>query len=64
MVLVLIVVSFLSARYCLYLFSFTQHGAPVKLFSSSRISMIDYVLIVLHWVPLNVLFVRSELFYL
>jgi len=59
----LIVLSFFSASYCLYLFSFTQHGRKSNLFSFYNINCVDYLLIILHWVPLNSLILKSEVFY-
>nr|YP_009742207.1 NADH dehydrogenase subunit 4 [Scolytus schevyrewi]QID77584.1 NADH dehydrogenase subunit 4 [Scolytus schevyrewi] len=52
----------LSAVYSLYLFSFTQHGqfsAGVLSFSSGDIR--EFLLLLLHWVPLNLLSIKAEL---
>lgn len=57
----LALLSFFSAAYTLYLFSYSQHG---KLYSGiyacvggySR----EYLLLFLHWVPLNLLILKSE----
>ncbi|YP_009437737.1 NADH dehydrogenase subunit 4 (mitochondrion) [Aethina tumida] len=55
--------SFFSAVYSLFLFSFSQHG---KLNSSNYSFYMGYVreylLLFLHWFPLNVLILKSEYF--
>jgi len=61
---ILILLSFLRASYCLYLFSFTQHGESSRLFGFYNINIIDYLLVLLHWAPLNLLFLKGEMFYL
>lgn len=61
--LVLILLSFLRASYCLYLFSYTQHGERSSLFGFYSIRVVDYLLILLHWLPLNLLFLKGEIFY-
>nr|ANJ70392.1 NADH dehydrogenase subunit 4 [Dryops luridus] len=57
--------SFFSAGYSLYLYSYTQHGkiySGMYSFSSGYIR--EYLLLFLHWVPLNLLVVKSEYFVL
>nr|QLY90092.1 NADH dehydrogenase subunit 4 [Metalimnobia quadrinotata] len=53
--------SFFSAAYTLYLYSYSQHG---KLFSGSYSSMNgvsrEYLLLMLHWLPLNLLIMKSD----
>nr|NP_150624.1 NADH dehydrogenase subunit 4 [Pagurus longicarpus]AAF63428.2 NADH dehydrogenase subunit 4 [Pagurus longicarpus] len=54
--------SFFSAAYTLYLYSLSQHG----LFSSSLYSCCsgkvrEYLVLSLHWIPLNVLILKSSL---
>uniref|UniRef100_A0AAU7YRB5 NADH-ubiquinone oxidoreductase chain 4 n=1 Tax=Rhoenanthus obscurus TaxID=2850857 RepID=A0AAU7YRB5_9INSE len=57
----LMLLSFFSAAYTLYLYSYSQHG---KVYSGiyacvggySR----EYLLLFLHWVPLNILILKSE----
>nr|DAZ87529.1 TPA_asm: NADH dehydrogenase subunit 4 [Phytosciara flavipes] len=57
--------SFFSAAYSLYLFSFTQHGKlSMLLYSYSGGLMREYLLLFLHWFPLNLLIVKSEFFML
>nr|YP_010893066.1 NADH dehydrogenase subunit 4 [Spirobolus walkeri]WJR82397.1 NADH dehydrogenase subunit 4 [Spirobolus walkeri] len=58
-------VSFLSASYSLYLFTSSQHGETMggvggfEGFYSS-----EYLLLLLHWIPLNFIFIKSDLFVL
>nr|YP_010454764.1 NADH dehydrogenase subunit 4 [Paegniodes cupulatus]QZZ23953.1 NADH dehydrogenase subunit 4 [Paegniodes cupulatus] len=59
--LMLALLSFFSAAYTLYLFSYSQHG---KLYSGVYACMggysREYLLLFLHWVPLNLLILKSE----
>nr|YP_009692288.1 NADH dehydrogenase subunit 4 [Anthonomus rubi]QEH58493.1 NADH dehydrogenase subunit 4 [Anthonomus rubi] len=53
---------FYSAVYSLFLYSYTQHGKFYSgLFTFFQINSREYLLVVLHWVPLNILFLKSEL---
>nr|WNH42421.1 NADH dehydrogenase subunit 4 [Neoperla benti] len=53
--------SFLSAAYTLYLYSYSQHGsAYAGIYSSSVGYGREYMLLFLHWVPLNLLILKSE----
>nr|YP_010321746.1 NADH dehydrogenase subunit 4 [Asiagomphus coreanus]UKO32840.1 NADH dehydrogenase subunit 4 [Asiagomphus coreanus] len=56
--------SFFSASYTLYLYSYSQHG---KIFSSVYSCNVgytrEYLLLFLHWVPLNILILKSDLFF-
>lgn len=64
-ILAIALISFFSAAYSLYLYSFTQHG---KLFSGrfsfSMARVREYLLLVLHWLPLNLLILKVENFVL
>nr|AET13038.1 NADH dehydrogenase subunit 4 [Bittacomorphella fenderiana] len=61
----LILISFFSAAYTLFFYSYSQHG---KLYSGSFASSggftREYLLLVLHWLPLNLLILKSESFIL
>nr|AML26201.1 NADH dehydrogenase subunit 4 [Scolytinae sp. BMNH 1274292] len=52
---------FYSAAYSLFLYSYTQHGS---LFSGSysfySVNCREFFLVFLHWIPLNVLFLKAE----
>lgn len=56
-------ISFIGAGYCLYLFSYSQHGkfySGVYRFSMGYIR--EYLLLILHWLPLNILLLKRDLF--
>nr|QWX94980.1 NADH-ubiquinone oxidoreductase chain 4 [Plaxiscelis pagana] len=55
--------SFFSCCYSIYLYSITQHGvmfSGLKNESSGYIR--EYYLLILHWLPLNFLFLKSDIF--
>nr|ADL59783.2 NADH dehydrogenase subunit 4 [Meloidae sp. MT-2010] len=59
---VLMMISFLSAVYSLYLYAFSQHGKVYSgLYSFSSGNFREYLLLLLHWMPLNVLILKGEL---
>nr|YP_010602081.1 NADH dehydrogenase subunit 4 [Ocellarnaca nigra]WAM61710.1 NADH dehydrogenase subunit 4 [Ocellarnaca nigra] len=61
----LMLLSFFSAAYTLYLYSLSQHGQIYSgLYSCSMGYFREYLLLFLHWVPLNLLIVKSEMFML
>nr|YP_009503518.1 NADH dehydrogenase subunit 4 [Abroscelis anchoralis]AWX64126.1 NADH dehydrogenase subunit 4 [Abroscelis anchoralis] len=61
----LMFLSFFSAAYTLYLYSYSQHGKYYSgSYSSSSGYLREYLLLMLHWVPLNLLVVSSNLFML
>nr|AEP27602.1 NADH dehydrogenase subunit 4 [Cionus olens] len=54
---------FYSAAYSLFLYSYTQHGSMYSgLYSFYQINIREYLLLFLHWVPLNLLILKSEVF--
>nr|AML26241.1 NADH dehydrogenase subunit 4 [Scydmaeninae sp. BMNH 1274313] len=59
-----LIMSFFSAVYSLYLYSYSQHG---KLYSGGYsfflINMREYMLLFMHWFPLNLMVLKSNLFY-
>nr|YP_010987593.1 NADH dehydrogenase subunit 4 [Ochthephilus sericinus]WON66012.1 NADH dehydrogenase subunit 4 [Ochthephilus sericinus] len=58
----LALMSFFSAVYSLYLYSYSQHGkfySGVYSFSMGQIR--EYLMLILHWLPLNLLIMKSEL---
>uniref|UniRef100_Q56GR4 NADH-ubiquinone oxidoreductase chain 4 n=4 Tax=montium subgroup TaxID=32352 RepID=Q56GR4_9MUSC len=59
--IMLSLLSFFSAAYTLYLYSFSQHGklfSGVYSFSGGKIR--EYLLMLLHWLPLNLLILKSD----
>nr|YP_010309777.1 NADH dehydrogenase subunit 4 [Leptopalpus rostratus]UMR54894.1 NADH dehydrogenase subunit 4 [Leptopalpus rostratus] len=60
--LFLMSLSFFAAAYSLYLYSFSQHGKLYSgLLSFNSGFMREYLLLLLHWLPLNVLILKGEL---
>nr|AOY39677.1 NADH dehydrogenase subunit 4 [Scolytinae sp. BMNH 1040080] len=54
---------FYSGVYSLFLYSYTQHGQFYSgLFSVNQVSGREYFLLFLHWVPLNLMFLKGEFF--
>nr|WHN64467.1 NADH dehydrogenase subunit 4 [Brachytarsina amboinensis] len=54
---------FFSASYSLYLYSYSQHGKCFSGIYSFNSGMIrEYILLMLHWFPLNILILKSDLF--
>nr|AND96147.1 NADH deshydrogenase subunit 4 [Onthophagus fimetarius] len=61
--LMLMFMSFFSAAYSLYLYAYTQHGKLYSgMFSLSMGVVREYLLMMLHWLPLNILVLKSEIF--
>nr|YP_010155427.1 NADH dehydrogenase subunit 4 [Dicraeus orientalis]QQX44920.1 NADH dehydrogenase subunit 4 [Dicraeus orientalis] len=63
--LLLSLLSFFSAAYSLYLYAYTQHGniySGVYSFMNGKIR--EYLLLLLHWFPLNLLIMKSEISFL
>nr|AVE15540.1 NADH dehydrogenase subunit 4 [Mantidae JZ-2017] len=54
-------ISFFSAAYTLYLYSYSQHGMSFSgIYSSVSGYCREYLLLMLHWFPLNFLILKSE----
>nr|YP_010936423.1 NADH dehydrogenase subunit 4 [Curculio bimaculatus]WKW54876.1 NADH dehydrogenase subunit 4 [Curculio bimaculatus] len=52
---------FYSAVYSLFLYSYTQHGTFYSgVYSLHQINIREYLLLFLHWVPLNLMILKSE----
>uniref|UniRef100_A0AAU7B9U6 NADH-ubiquinone oxidoreductase chain 4 n=1 Tax=Micropathus cavernicola TaxID=3073456 RepID=A0AAU7B9U6_9ORTH len=59
--LMLMLVSFFSAAYTLYLYSISQHGIIYSgVYSCSSGYLREYLLLMLHWIPLNLLILKGE----
>nr|YP_010547200.1 NADH dehydrogenase subunit 4 [Leptocimbex linealis]UYK52113.1 NADH dehydrogenase subunit 4 [Leptocimbex linealis] len=57
----LMFLTFFSASYSLYLYSFTQHGNfNINIYSFSQGYLREFILLMLHWIPLNLLILNSE----
>nr|YP_010620975.1 NADH dehydrogenase subunit 4 [Mimosilpha disticha]WAX39345.1 NADH dehydrogenase subunit 4 [Mimosilpha disticha] len=58
----LIFLSFFSAAYTLYLYSYSQHGMYYSgIYSCSLGYLREYLLLFLHWFPLNLLILNSDI---
>nr|AMP43763.1 NADH dehydrogenase subunit 4 [Ptecticus aurifer]QGT33433.1 NADH dehydrogenase subunit 4 [Ptecticus aurifer] len=57
----LALISFFSAAYTLFLYSYTQHGKLCSgSYSGSNGKIREYLILFLHWFPLNLLIMKSE----
>nr|AML26311.1 NADH dehydrogenase subunit 4 [Hydrophilidae sp. BMNH 1274335] len=54
-------ISFFSAAYSLYLYAYTQHGKLYSgLYSFSMGTLNEYLLLFMHYIPLNILILKSD----
>nr|UYO79196.1 NADH dehydrogenase subunit 4 [Arctopsyche sp. XG-2022] len=64
MMLILGLISFISASYSLFIFMFSQHGKLiVGVFNYYSINSREFILLFLHWFPLNLLFLNLDYLY-
>nr|QIH96327.1 NADH dehydrogenase subunit 4 [Amara aulica] len=64
-IFIIMFLSFFSAVYTLYLYSYSQHGKIYSgKYSCSSGFIREYLLLFLHWFPLNLLILKSEFFML
>jgi len=62
LIVILFILIFLRAAYSLFLYSYTQHGKlSSNLYSFYQIKYREYLLLFLHWVPLNLLILKSDI---
>nr|ALO70276.1 NADH deshydrogenase subunit 4 [Aloconota currax] len=58
-------ISFFSAVYSLYLYAYSQHGMIYSgLYSFYSGNNREFLLLMLHWLPLNLLILKSEMFFM
>nr|ALO77066.1 NADH deshydrogenase subunit 4 [Priacma serrata] len=63
LLLILMLIFFFSVLYSLYLYSYTQHGSVYSGFYSCSSGYVrEFLLLILHWLPLNCLVVKANLF--
>nr|YP_010578158.1 NADH dehydrogenase subunit 4 [Vespula structor]UZP15548.1 NADH dehydrogenase subunit 4 [Vespula structor] len=63
LIIFLMLLCFFSAAYSLYLFSASQHGTLVTTqWEFKNISVLNYFMLIMHWVPLNFMFLGLEMF--
>ena len=56
------ILSFFSAGYTLYIYSISQHGKSIdSLFSFDSGRLREYLILILHWLPLNLLIIKRDL---
>lgn len=61
-IVILILLSFFSAAYTLYLFSYSQHGIIYSgIYSCSLGYTREFLLLFLHWFPLNLLILKGDI---
>nr|AGI51666.1 NADH dehydrogenase subunit 4 [Xya japonica]APD14938.1 NADH dehydrogenase subunit 4 [Tridactylus sp. NS-2016] len=61
--MLLMFLSFFSAAYSLFLFSFSQHGKSFcGSLSSEMINFREYQVLFMHWIPLNFLILKGSMF--
>nr|AQM40014.1 NADH dehydrogenase subunit 4 [Tettigonia chinensis] len=61
-IFMLVLMSFFSAVYTLYLYSYSQHGMIYSgIYSCSSGYSREFILLLLHWLPLNVLVLKGDL---
>nr|AIZ97170.1 NADH dehydrogenase subunit 4 [Heliconius melpomene rosina] len=59
--IMLMMISFFSAGYSLYLYSFTQHGKyNMSIYSFYSGTSREYLMLMLHWLPLNILVMKID----
>nr|YP_009241707.1 NADH dehydrogenase subunit 4 [Mesophleps albilinella]AMP87974.1 NADH dehydrogenase subunit 4 [Mesophleps albilinella] len=59
--IMLMMISFFSAGYSLYLFSYTQHGEyNFGIYSFYMGNSREYLLLLLHWLPLNIMVLKMD----
>nr|QHE65849.1 NADH dehydrogenase subunit 4 [Neverita didyma] len=64
-ILSLSLMSFLAALYSMYLYTCTQHGGNPKYMKPfSNFSPLGYLLLFLHWLPANLLILKSEIVFM
>nr|UFY98543.1 NADH dehydrogenase subunit 4 [Piophila megastigmata]UFY98556.1 NADH dehydrogenase subunit 4 [Piophila megastigmata] len=60
--IMLSLISFFSAAYTLYLYAYSQHGKVFSgVYSFSEGKLREYLLLFLHWVPLNLLILKGDM---
>nr|YP_010837730.1 NADH dehydrogenase subunit 4 [Poecilimon cretensis]WGF19465.1 NADH dehydrogenase subunit 4 [Poecilimon cretensis] len=61
----LMLLSFFSAAYSLYLYSYSQHGMIYSgIYSCATGYVREYLLLLLHWLPLNILVLKGDVCFL
>lgn len=61
-IILIFCLSFFGAGYCYYFFSFRQHGRRSGFYNYNDSKVREFLLLGLHFIPLNLLFLNSEIF--
>jgi NADH-ubiquinone oxidoreductase chain 4 len=60
-IFILVLISFFRASYTIYIYSYSQHGKLYSgIYSCSLGYVREFLLIFLHWFPLNFLILRGD----
>nr|ALO76551.1 NADH deshydrogenase subunit 4 [Aderidae sp. GENSP01] len=62
LMILLMMISFFSAGYSLYLYSFSHHGKIFQGFNIMSLNIREFLMLMLHWFPLNLMFLKMDLF--
>nr|UDY69699.1 NADH dehydrogenase subunit 4 [Papilio elwesi] len=63
--IILVMISFFSAGYSLYLYSYTQHGKyNMSIYSFYTGTSREYLMLMLHWLPLNLMILKIDFFFI
>nr|APT41579.1 NADH dehydrogenase subunit 4 [Psathyromyia aragaoi] len=62
--LMLFFISFLGAAYTLYLYAYSQHGKFMLNYGIISSSIREFILLILHWLPLNLMILKVDYFFL
>lgn len=57
LIIILIILLFFRASYTLYFYSYRQHGIPIIISYLKGVTINEFLILILHWVPLNLIFV-------
>nr|YP_010426354.1 NADH dehydrogenase subunit 4 [Neucentropus mandjuricus]USL48468.1 NADH dehydrogenase subunit 4 [Neucentropus mandjuricus] len=62
---ILMMLSFFSVVYSLYIFTYSQHGKFIKdVYLSNSSNILNYLIMIMHWLPLNILIMKFDFIYL
>nr|YP_009728667.1 NADH dehydrogenase subunit 4 [Asobara japonica]QHR84923.1 NADH dehydrogenase subunit 4 [Asobara japonica] len=62
LIFIIIFISFFSTCYSIFIYSFSQYGKINIYFNFKSINCKEYLIIIMHWLPLNLLFLNLNLF--
>lgn len=62
LLIIIVIVFFFRACYSIYIYIYRNHGVRVKLIRLRIITICEYLILILHWVPLNLIFIVLLIF--